>query len=362
MVEQTVSEAPFNLHLENDDNLLEVRDLQMYFPIRRGFFSQVTGYTKAVDRVSFDIRRGETLGLVGESGCGKSTIGRCIVRAYELTGGQMLYRHADGSVNDLARLEGDGLRRLRKDIRMIFQDPYSSLNPRMTVFDNISEALQVNAKMSRNDIRDRVAYLLQRVGLRPEYMSRYPHAFSGGERQRIVVARALVTNPRLIVADEAVSALDVSVRAQILNLLEELQEEFQLTYLFISHDLGVIRHICDRVAVMYVGKLVETALIDDLYRTPKHPYTEALLSSVPIANPRQRGDRDRIRLTGDVADPSNPPSGCYFHPRCAYAQDRCSEQEPSLLPPRKNPGGERLVACHFADELSLMGVIRDEVE
>lgn len=352
--------ATASSHMENVDNLLEIRDLQMYFPLRRGLFSQVTGHVKAVDGVSFDIKRGETLGLVGESGCGKSTIGRCIVRAYEVTGGQMLYRHENGDVDNLAKLQGDALRRLRKDVRMIFQDPYSSLNPRMTVFDNISEALQVNSTMSRSEIRDRVAYLLQRVGLRPEYISRYPHAFSGGERQRIVIARALVTNPRLIVADEAVSGLDVSVRAQILNLLEELQEEFQLTYLFISHDLSVIRHICDRVAVMYVGKLVETATIDDLYRQPKHPYTEALLSSVPVPDPRLRGSRNRITLTGDVADPSNPPSGCYFHPRCAYAQDKCAQDEPALSTINGNHSQGRSAACHFADTLALSGVIHDE--
>jgi len=309
--------------------------------------------------VTFDIRRGETLGLVGESGCGKSTIGRCLVRAYDITAGQMLYHHGDGEVDDLGHISPERLRVLRKDIRMIFQDPYSSLNPRMTVFDNVSEALQVAGTMSRSEIRDRVAYLLKRVGLHPEYMTRYPHAFSGGERQRIVVARALVTNPRLIVADEAVSALDVSIRAQILNLLEELQDEFNLTYLFISHDLSVIRHICDRVAVMYVGKLVETAAIDDLYRHPKHPYTEALLSSVPISNPRQRGERNQIRLTGDVADPSNPPSGCYFHPRCSYAQDKCRVDSPSLLPARGS-GANHMVACHYADELSLRGVIHDD--
>jgi len=341
------------------DNLLEVRDLRMYFPVRHGVFGQISGYVKAVDGVSFDIKRGETLGLVGESGCGKSTIGRCIVRAYEITSGQMLFHQQNGQVDDLGHLPADRLRLLRKDIRMIFQDPYSSLNPRMTVFDNVSEALQVSGTMSRSEIRDRVAYLLKRVGLHPEYMSRYPHAFSGGERQRIVVARALVTNPRLIVADEAVSALDVSIRAQILNLLEELQEEFQLTYLFISHDLGVIRHICDRVAVMYVGKLVETAAIDDLYSHPKHPYTEALLSSVPIANPRQRGIRDQIRLTGDVADPSNPPSGCYFHPRCPYAQEKCTTTEPSLLPVRDS-GAAHFAACHFANDLTLRGVIEEE--
>jgi peptide/nickel transport system ATP-binding protein len=257
-------------------------------------------------------------------------------------------------------IEGDELRLLRKDIRMIFQDPYSSLNPRMTVFDNISEALQVEGALPRSMIQDRVAYLLQRVGLRPEYMTRYPHAFSGGERQRIVIARALVTNPRLIIADEAVSALDVSVRAQILNLLEELQEEFQLTYLFISHDLSVIRHLCDRVAVMYVGKLVETATIDELYRRPHHPYTEALLSAVPIANPRQRGDNARIRLAGEIADPSNPPKGCYFHPRCKYTQAQCSTTEPPLHPVETANGTPHLAACHFAESLTLRGVITDD--
>jgi peptide/nickel transport system ATP-binding protein len=360
LANQTVENAAA-LQMEHTDTLLEVRDLRMHFPIKEGFFSNVSGFVKAVDGVSFDIKYGETLGLVGESGCGKSTIGRCIVRAYELTGGQLLYRQADGTVNDLAQLQGDALRQLRKDIRMIFQDPYSSLNPRMTLFDNVSEALQVRNEMSRNEMRDRVAYLLQRVGLRPEYMSRYPHAFSGGERQRIVVARALVTNPRLIVADEAVSALDVSIRAQILNLLEELQEEFKLTYLFISHDLSVIRHICDRVAVMYVGKLVENASIDDFYRHPKHPYSEALLSSVPISNPRQRGDRSRIELTGEVADPSRPPTGCYFHPRCRYRQEKCSVEEPTLIQVSANGREPHASACHFANEVALRGVITDEV-
>ena len=360
MIDQATTDAATAPQMEHEDSLLEVRNLQMHFPIKGGFLSKPIGYVKAADGVSFDIKRGETLGLVGESGCGKTTIGRCIVRAYEITGGQMLYRQENGEVVDLAQVSADVLRRLRKDVRMIFQDPYSSLNPRMTVFDNVSEALQVAGTMSRSEIHDRVAYLLQRVGLRTEYMSRYPHAFSGGERQRIVVARALVTNPRLIVADEAVSALDVSVRAQILNLLEELQDEFQLTYLFISHDLSVIRHICNRVAVMYVGKLVESATGDELYRHPRHPYTEALLSSVPITNPRERGDRDRIQLEGDVADPSNPPTGCYFHPRCSYAQDRCKTEEPALRSVERDRRGEGFVACHFADELELRGVIRDE--
>ncbi|MBX3062105.1 MAG: ATP-binding cassette domain-containing protein [Anaerolineae bacterium] len=361
MVEKTLEAqaAPLSKPtLEHDDNLLEVRNLKMHFPLRKGIFSQVTGHVRAVDGVSFDIKRGQTLGLVGESGCGKSTIGRCIVRAYEVTGGQMLYKQQDGGVVDLAQIQADGLRQLRKDIRLIFQDPYSSLNPRMTVFDNVSEALQVSGTYSRTEIRDRVAYLLQRVGLRPEYMTRYPHAFSGGERQRVVIARALITNPRLIVADEAVSGLDVSVRAQILNLLEELQEEFQLTYLFISHDLAVIRHICDRVAVMYVGKLVESSTIDELYRHPKHPYTEALLASVPITDPRMRDTHYRDSLRGDVADPSNPPSGCYFHPRCSYAQAKCSEQVP-LLRPVGNNGHSGFAACHFAEDLKLEGVIRD---
>jgi peptide/nickel transport system ATP-binding protein len=346
------------IRAEQDDNLLEVRDLKMHFPIQRGFLSRAVGYVKAVDGVSFNIKRGETMGLVGESGCGKSTLGRCIVRAYEITSGQMLYRQDNGQVDDLAQLHGDRLRLLRRDIRMIFQDPYSSLNPRMTVYDNISEALQVDGTYSRSEIQDRVAYLLRRVGLRPEYISRYPHAFSGGERQRIVIARALVTNPRLIVADEAVSGLDVSIRAQILNLLEELQDEFQLTYLFISHDLSVIRHICDRVAVMYVGKLVESATINDLYTAPGHPYTEALLSAVPVANPRLRSLRDQIALRGEVADPSNPPGGCYFHPRCPYAQAICKEQEPPLIRVKGSP--DHLAACHFTNELTLKGVLSED--
>lgn len=353
------NEAERVLKMEDSANLLEVRDLKMHFPIRKGVLGQVAGYVRAVDGVTFNIRRGETLGLVGESGCGKSTIGRCIVRAYDLTGGELRYQHEDGSVTDLARLDGDALRLQRKDIRMIFQDPYSSLNPRMTVLENVSEALHNMGGVSRSEMKDRVAYLLSRVGLRPEYMTRYPHAFSGGERQRIVVARALVTNPRLIVADEAVSALDVSIRAQILNLLEELQDEFQLTYLFISHDLSVIRHICDRIAVMYVGKLVEEAEVDALYRQPKHPYTEALLSSVPISNPRQRGERDNIRLVGDVADPANPPKGCYFHPRCPYVKDICSAEAPPLRDVGGDEHSERLAACHFSDELTLRGVIHD---
>lgn len=337
--------------MKEASSLLEVNDLKMHFPIEKGLLARVGGYVKAVDGISFSIRKGETLGLVGESGCGKTTAGRCIVRAYKPTAGEILYRQADDSVVDLAGLTGKELRPYWRDIRLIFQDPYSSLNPRMTVFEIISEVLKVNKMGTRSEMEDRVEYLLNRVGLRAEYMQRYPHAFSGGERQRIGVARALVTNPRLIIADEAVSALDVSIRAQILNLMEELQRDFDLTYLFISHDLSVIRHICDRVVVMYVGKVVEVAEGLDLYANPKHPYTEALMSAVPVSNPRDRDRVERIHLPGQVADPSNPPAGCYFHPRCRYAEEICSRDEPPL----RQLEGNRYVACHFAEKLTLQG-------
>jgi peptide/nickel transport system ATP-binding protein len=303
---------------------------------------------------------------VGESGCGKTTVGRCIVRANVPTDGQILYhenhlRRANEATServiDLAPLARRDLRRYRQEIRMIFQDPYSSLNPRMTVIEIVGEVLKVNHLASGSELEDRVAELLLRVGLRPEYMQRYPHAFSGGERQRIVIARALATDPRLIVADEAISALDVSIRAQILNLLEDLQAELGLTYLFIAHDLSVVRHICDRVNVMYVGKLVESAEATTLYTHPKHPYTEALMSSVPIHDPRLRNRGRRIRLEGEVADPANPPRGCYFHPRCRYAKERCVHEEPPLRPVETNSGQDHLVACHFAEELALRGVI-----
>lgn len=332
--------------------LLEVKDLKKHFPIRKGFFSTRTvGYVKAVDGVSFFIREGETLGLVGESGCGKTTTGRLILRAYELTGGEIWFNdHKMGRVN-VPDLDRQQLKQLRQNMQMIFQDPYSSLNPRMTLLQIVGEPLLVNGVAHGKDLQDRVAELLRVVGLRPEYMTRYPHAFSGGQRQRIGVARALALNPQLVVCDEPVSALDVSIQAQTLNLLQDLQTEFGLTYLFVSHDLSVVEHISNRVAVMYVGKLVESALTDQLFLNPLHPYTEALLSAVPKPDPRRR--TEPIVLTGDVADPANPPSGCYFHPRCRYAIDRCSQEEPQL----RELGKEHFVSCHRADELRLQGVV-----
>jgi peptide/nickel transport system ATP-binding protein len=338
--------------MKDESFLLEVNHLKMHFPIVKGFFARIKGYTKAADDVSFFIRKGETLGLVGESGCGKTTVGRCVVRAYVPTAGEALYRQADGTVVDLAQLKGEAIRPYRKDIRMIFQDPYSSLNPRMTVFDLVSEVLKVNQLAKPSEMKERVEHLLERVGMRPEYLRRYPHAFSGGERQRIGIARALITNPRLVICDEAVSGLDVSIRAQTLNLLEELQADFDLTYLFISHDLSVIRHICDRIVVMYVGKVVEIANGIELYINPHHPYTEALMSAVPVTNPKARQAGTRIRLEGEIADPSNPPTGCYFHPRCRYAQDRCKIEEPAL----RDLGGNHFVACHFSEQLKLASV------
>ncbi|MBZ0316147.1 MAG: ATP-binding cassette domain-containing protein [Anaerolineae bacterium] len=345
--------------VEQTPPLLEVRNLSMWFPRRSGLFGRNVSYVKAVDDVSFTVQRGETLGLVGESGCGKTTVGRCVVRMYRPTGGEIIYRAKDTDAVDLAKLTRDELKPYRQQIRLIFQDPYSSLNPRMTVFEIVSEVLRVNHLAGGSELEDRVALLLKRVGLRPEYMRRYPHAFSGGERQRIVIARALATNPQLVVADEAISALDVSIRAQILNLLKDLQEEFGLTYLFIAHDLSVIRHICDRVNVMYVGKLTELAEASALYAHPKHPYTEALMSAVPIHNPRHRSQQQRIRLEGDVADPANPPSGCYFHPRCRYAIERCQTETPQLEVMWED--AEHFVACHRAKELSLRGAVDEQL-
>lgn len=334
------------------DYLLEVKNLKKHFPIRKGFLRRVIGYVKAVDGISFAVRSGETLGLVGESGCGKTTTGRCILRAIDPTSGEILFHRGSETV-DIAKLSPKELRPLRRDMQMIFQDPYSSLSPRMTVLDIVGEPLIVSKMAKGQELEDRVAELLRLVGLRPEYMRSYPHAFSGGQRQRIGIARALSVNPRLVVCDESVSALDVSIQAQILNLLQDLQEQMNLTYIFIAHDLSVVQHISDRVAVMYVGKIVELAETDELFSNPQHPYTEALLSAVPIADPDLRSER--IRLEGEVADPSNPPSGCYFHPRCRYAQDICMHEEPELR--SLGPAGqEHYAACHLAQELSLRGI------
>jgi peptide/nickel transport system ATP-binding protein len=304
-----------------------------------------------VDGVSFYIREGETLGLVGESGCGKTTTGRLILRAYQPTAGEVWFKDRSMGRINVAELQKHQLKHLRQNMQMIFQDPYSSLNPRMTLLQIIGEPLMVNKIAKGQELQDRVAELLKVVGLRPEYMNRYPHAFSGGQRQRIGVARALAPHPQLVICDEPVSALDVSIQAQTLNLLQDLQEEFGLTYLFISHDLSVVEHISDRVAVMYVGKLVETATTSELFLNPMHPYTEALLSAVPKPDPRMR--TEPIVLEGDVADPANPPSGCYFHPRCQYRIERCVTEEPAL----RELGPDHFVSCHRAEELQLVGVI-----
>jgi peptide/nickel transport system ATP-binding protein len=329
--------------------LLDVRGLQKYFPITKGFIQRTVGNVRAVDGVDFTLAEGETLGLVGESGCGKTTASRCILRAIDPTGGEIRYRTRDGRTVDLASLPPAGLSALRAEIQMVFQDPFGSLNPRMNLLDNVGEPLLVNGMKNRTERADRVAELLRLVGLRPEFMHRFPHAFSGGQRQRIGIARALATNPRLVVADEPVSALDVSVQAQVLNLLLELQDRLGLTFLFVAHDLSVVRHICDRVAVMYVGRIVELAPTDALYRRPRHPYTAALMRAVPVPDPRvPMGDGI---LRGEVPSPANPPSGCYFHPRCRHAQPRCASEAPSLR--EVAPGHQS--ACHFAEELVLEG-------
>ncbi len=327
--------------------LLDVRGLRKFFPIAKGVFRRIVGHVRAVDDVSFTVREGETLGLVGESGCGKTTASRCILRAIEPTDGQVLYRTRDNKVVDLAPMSRAELAPLRSEIQMIFQDPFGSLNPRMTLFDNVGEPLLVHGMRSRAQRMERVADLLRLVGLRPEFMHRFPHAFSGGQRQRIGIARALATNPRLVVADEPVSALDVSVQAQVLNLLLELQSSLHLTFVFVAHDLSVVRHISDRVAVMYVGQLVELAPTADVFARPRHPYTAALMRAVPVPDPRvQSGD---AILKGEVPSPAAPPSGCYFHPRCPFAEERCRQESPNLR--EVSPG--HFARCHFAEQLSL---------
>lgn len=338
------------------EKLLEVRGLKMHFPVRRGLLRRITGHVRAVDGVDFDVWRGETLGLVGESGCGKTTLGRCVVRAWQPTAGDIHYHFSgrDGEASaesvNFTTLDAKQLRPYRREVQMIFQDPFSSLNPRMTVLDIVSEPLVIHMRRPPGKLKAEVGDLLRRVGLRPEYMNRYPNAFSGGQRQRIGIARALALHPQLIVCDEPVSALDVSVQAQVVNLLQDLQRELGLTYLFIAHDLSVVQHISERVAVMYLGRIVETASSHELYRRPQHPYTEALLSAVPSMDPERK--RERIILSGEVPDPASPPPGCAFHPRCRYAQDRCRQEVPQWRQTSSGAG----VACHFAEELELIGV------
>ena len=329
--------------------VIELKGVKKYYPIESGFLRRVTGYVKAVDDVDLYIKPGETLGLVGESGCGKSTLGRCILRAIDPTDGVIHFKRPNGEVVDLARLDHHQLRALRQEIQMIFQDPYSSLDPRMTVLEIVGEPLISNKIAKGKEIEDRVKELMQVVGLEIKHLKRFPHAFSGGQRQRIGIARALALQPKLIVADEPVSALDVSIQAQILNLLEELQQEFELTYLFVAHDLSVIEHISDRVAVMYAGKIVEVASVDELFSAPKHPYTEVLLSAVPKPDPESK--MQRIILPGEVANPVNPPNGCLFHPRCLYAKEICQQAEPAMN--QVAPG--RFARCHFTAELDLRG-------
>jgi len=321
------------------DVLLDVEDLYMHFPLTQGIlFQRKVGAVQAVDGVSFQVTKGETLGLVGESGCGKSTAGRAILQLYKPTGGSVTFQG-----KDLTKLDGGDMRKMRRHLQMIFQDPYASLNPRMTVGSIISEPMQIHNLVPKKQRNERVQELLQTVGLNPYFANRYPHEFSGGQRQRIGVARALAANPAFIVADEPVSALDVSIQAQIINLLEELQEQFGLTYLFIAHDLSVVRHISDRVAVMYLGKFMELADRNSIYDDPLHPYTKALLSAVPVPDPTIEKKRERIILTGDVPSPINPPSGCHFHTRCPYAMDVCKKIEPRFV----DQGGGHFVACHL---------------
>jgi peptide/nickel transport system ATP-binding protein len=337
--------------------LLEVRNLKKYFPVRKGILKRTVGHVKAVDDIDMYIKTGETLGLVGESGCGKTTTGWTILQMIKPTAGEVIFRskktaHSGDEFKEInvAAASRRQLRILRREMQIIFQDPYSSLNPRMTAGKIVGEPLLVHGVTHGSELEDRSRKLLRAVGLKADHMKRYPHEFSGGQRQRIMIARALSLDPQFIVADEPISALDVSIQAQVINLLIDLQKEFSLTYLFIAHDLSVVRHISSRVAVMYLGKIVELAETDELFLNPKHPYTEALMSAVPVPNPHYKGSR--IRLQGDVPTPLNPPSGCYFHPRCRYAREACKNEIPAYRAVDK----EHFVRCHFADSLSLQPV------
>jgi peptide/nickel transport system ATP-binding protein len=332
--------------------LLEVKNLKKYFPLKQGLLGRGAGTVKAVDGVNLHILQGETLGLVGESGSGKTTAGRTILRAFDLTEGEIIFHLHDGPPTDIAKLGSKELRAFRRHAQMIFQDPYSSLNPRMTVRDIIAEPLVAGHVVPSDEVDDRVREIARRCQLSLEHLRRYPHAFSGGQRQRIGIARALAVQPQFVVCDEPVSALDVSIQAQILNLLMDLQKEFGLTYLFVAHDLSVVEHVSDRVAVMYLGRLVEVAPTADLFYQPLHPYTEALMSAIPALDPDQV--MKPIILKGEIPSPANPPSGCPFHPRCPYAQDICRQD----MPPLKEYRPGHFAACHFADQLSLKGAVK----
>ena len=343
--------------MSTNNLLLEVKNLRKYFPVRKGIFQRAVAHVKAVDGIDLFIREGETLGLVGESGCGKTTAGRTILSLIEPTSGNILFRskklagpEEPAKVVDIATASHKMLKTLRCEMQIIFQDPYSSLNPRLTVGYMIGESMKVHGTVSESEREDRVRELLKAVGLKPEQMRRYPHEFSGGQRQRIAIARALALGPQLVVADEPVSALDVSIQAQVINLLKDLQDKFHLTYLFIAHDLSVVKYISNRVAVMYLGKIAELARTRELFSNPKHPYAEALMSAVPVPDPAFK--TKRIILKGDVPSPVNPPSGCTFHPRCQYAKDICKTETPEY----RDVGDEHFVTCHFADTLNLRSI------
>ncbi len=334
----------------SDKRILEVRNLKKYFPIQKGVFRRVVGHVRAVDGIDFYIKEGECVGLVGESGCGKTTAGRSLIRLLDPTEGEVLFAPHDKTV-DMAALDKHGLKQMRQDMQYIFQDPFASLNPRMTVGRIVSEPMKIQSIGTHKERTLRAGELLEKVGLSASQMGRFPHEFSGGQRQRIGIARSLSLNPRFVICDEPVSALDVSVQAQVLNLLKDLQDEFDLTYMFVAHDLSVVEHISDRIMVMYLGRIVEIASASELYETPKHPYTEALLKAIPIADPKL-GKR-RIALEGSVPDPANPPEGCNFSTRCAYATELCRKDDPTLQTVENSD--ERVAACHYVNELELTG-------